>query len=107
VKKPLTHTVWTWDEDLQYSTTYYWRVRAVVGTVTSGWTEASFTTMAKPVPPQPPIVIPPANPPPIINIPPAPAPVYTTPAYLWAVIIIGAILVIAVIVLIVRTRRGP
>jgi hypothetical protein len=49
------------------------------------------------------ITIPPA---PIITIPPAPAPpAPVAPAYIWAVVIIGAILVIAVIILIVRTRR--
>jgi hypothetical protein len=30
-----------------------------------------------------------------------------TPAWIWAIVIIGAILVIAVIVLIVTTRRVP
>jgi len=36
--------------------------------------------------------------------PPTPAPA-VTPAIVWAIIAIGAILVIAVIVLIVKTRR--
>jgi hypothetical protein len=55
-------------------------------------------------------------PPPVINIPapppaqeivipPAPTPEEIAPGYIWAIIIIGAVLVIAVIVLIVRTRR--
>jgi len=38
----------------------------------------------------------------VVQAPPA-----ETPAYIWAVIAIGAILVIAVIILIVRTRRVP
>ena len=41
-----------------------------------------------------------------LNIPAAPSPVQPIPSYLlWAVIVVGAVLVIAVIVLIVRTRR--
>jgi hypothetical protein len=68
--------------------------------------------------PTPTIVVPP-QPTPTIVIPPAPTPVITvtqppaqiqlpeedTPVYIWAIVAIGAILTIAVIVLIVRTRR--
>jgi hypothetical protein len=40
-----------------------------------------------------------------VTVPPAaPAPI-ETPAYIWVIIAIGAVLVIAVIVLVVRTRR--
>jgi hypothetical protein len=94
--------------------TYFWRVRVVGGE----WSAiANFATEVIPEEPAPPVVvqqvpppviqIPPAPaPPPDIIIPPAPAPpAPITPAYIWAIIIIGAILVIAVIVLIVRTRR--
>ncbi len=116
VKKPLTHTTWTWDTDLEYSTTYYWRVRAVksgrgILTNMSSWSEASFTTMGKPAPPAAPAAPPqitvqpaPPAPPAQVTIQPAP-PSAVTPAVIWAIIIIGAVLVIAVIVLIVRTRR--
>ena len=112
VKKPLNHTVWTWDEELEYSTTYYWRVRAVktgkgITTTYSSWVEGSFTTMGEPAGPAAPPVVVQTTPAPQINIPQAPAPEYITPAYIWAVIIIGALLVIALIVLIVRTRRIP
>jgi hypothetical protein len=81
--------------DLEYGTTYFYSVMASKPTV-SPQNTGSFTTMMKPEPPvtvepQPtPTIIMPANP---------------TPAYIWAVIAIGAVLVIAVIVLIVRTRR--
>jgi len=112
VKKPLNHTVWTWDEELEYNTTYYWRVRAVktgsgITTTYSNWVEGSFTTMGEPAGPAAPPVVIQQTPAPQINIPQAPAPEYITPAYIWAVIIIGALLVIALIVLIVRTRRIP
>jgi hypothetical protein len=92
----LVNTVWQCDRDLDYSTTYYWHVRAMSATSQSVWANGTFTTMEKPVPPAPPVQV---------NIPPAPAPI--TPAWIWAIVIIGAILVIAVIVLIVTTRRVP
>jgi hypothetical protein len=92
----LVNTVWQCDRDLDYSTTYYWHVRAISATSQSVWANGTFTTMEKPVPPAPPVQV---------NIPPAPAPI--TPAWIWAIVIIGAILVIAVIVLIVTTRRVP
>ncbi len=105
---------------LDYNTTYYWQVRALGASTQSDWSPiVGFTTMAEPVEEAPPVVIeqvPPPEivietpaPPPDIVIPPAPEqPAPIAPAYIWAVIIIGAILVIAVVVLIVRTRRaGP
>jgi len=94
-------TSWKCTTTLDYSTTYYWRVRAVLGTAASysDWSAiVGFTTMAKPVAPTPPVIIEPTPPAP-------PAPVPTTPAYIYAIIAIGAVLVIVVIVLIVRTRR--
>jgi hypothetical protein len=130
VKKPLTHTTWTWDEELEYGTTYYWRVRAVksgkgILTNMSSWSEAVFTcnpkaaeAAAKVTPPAPEVTVtaPAPTPPqtitvpaPVVQIPPTPAPPPSavTPGILLAIIIIGAVLLIAVIVLIVRTRRVP
>jgi hypothetical protein len=92
----LVNTSWQCDRDLDYSTTYYWHVRAMTATSQSQWLTGVFTTMEKPVPPAPPVQV---------NIPATPAPI--TPAWIWAIVIIGAILVIAVIVLIVTTRRVP
>jgi len=106
-KKPLTHTTWAWDEDLAFNTTYYWRVQGIGATGIAGaWAEGVFTTMAQPTPTTttPPITIT-TQPPATITIPPSPGPTMIVPAYIWAIIIIGAILVIAVIVLIIRTRR--
>jgi hypothetical protein len=109
-------------ETLKYDTTYWWRVRTVTGTSKSDWTTYFFTTEQEPVASTPtsttPAVTPivsvvmPSNPPvtPIVNVsggttaPTTPV----IPTYLlWAVIVVGAVLVIAVIVLIVRTRRIP
>jgi uncharacterized integral membrane protein len=101
---------------LDYGTTYYWRVMAISATSETAWSAAvGFTTMAEPAETEPPvtvtdapdviITIPPAEPAPTITL--EPTPIEETPAgYIWAIIIIGAVLVIAVIVLIVRTRRS-
>lgn len=104
---------------LDQDRTYFWRVRADGGE----WSVISnFTTEKAPPPaPKPPAPAPPPVvvqeaapvpapiinlPAPVVNLPPAaPLPAPITPAYIWSIIIIGAVLVIAVIVLIVRTRR--
>ncbi|MFC1931752.1 WD40/YVTN/BNR-like repeat-containing protein [Chloroflexota bacterium] len=120
--------------DFMPNTTYYWKVRVdAAGPIRSQWSEVrSFNTgdlqVFEPVvinqPPAPIISVPPAPeitievpeivmpaypapaPAPEIVIPPAPEPTAPIPAYaLWAIIIIGAVLVIAVIILIMRTRR--
>ncbi|MBW2675026.1 MAG: hypothetical protein JRD89_16710, partial [Deltaproteobacteria bacterium] len=97
-------------EELKYSTTYYWRVRAVVDGKPGPWVTGLFTTMAKPEEPPPPVEVVQQPPPPApeitLEIPPSPPPVQVIPDYLlWVIIAVGAVLVIAVIVLIVRTRR--
>lgn len=116
--------------DLEYSTSYYWRVKAVSGTVlgkdlvASTWTSGVFITEAEPVVEVPPapvwtcpldgltfdtrealeahvaIAHPPVEP---IVIP---AEKVITPGWIYAIIGVGAVLVIAVIVLIVGTRRA-
>jgi hypothetical protein len=97
---------------------YYWRVRVIAPAV-GEWSQVGVFTVSIPVTPPP--------------TSPAPTPTYTIPfpsitvtvpqptviiptptevtkeisaPYIWAIIIIGAVLVIAVIVLIVRTRRS-
>lgn len=86
---------------LAFGTTYFWAVKATKPTE-SVQTVGTFTTMVKPAP----VASTPAGGQPqqtiTVNTNPA-----ETPAYIWAVIAIGAILVIAVIILIVRTRRVP
>jgi hypothetical protein len=105
-----TTNAWLGAPELDYGTTYYWRVRVVKDGITSSWVTCIFTTMDEPA-----------------------AKVYTcpqcgmefateaelqahwdakhapaapsTPMYIWLIIGIGALLVIAVLVLIVRTRR--
>jgi len=92
-------TQYTWTTQLEYDTNYYWRVRALsaVGGV-SEWCVSNFHTGMEP---QPPVVVE-ENPTPNITLT---VPEAETPGYIWAIIAVGAILTIAVIVLIVRTRR--
>ena len=117
---------------LMPNTTYYWRVRTnQAGPIRSQWSEVrTFTIGELPeaqapvvieqapapvieVPPtpeivlQPPeIVLPAPTPAPEIVIPAAPEPTPAVPTWaIYAIIIIGAVLVIALIILIMRTRR--
>lgn len=97
--------------------TYFWRVRVVEPQV-GDWSSIANFTVAEPEEAPPPPVVVEQVPPPQINIPAAPPaqviqlpeapapPAQIAPGYIWAIIIIGAVLVIAVIVLIVRTRRS-
>jgi hypothetical protein len=95
---------------LKPGTIYYWRVQAIAGSVASDYVSSIFTTMAAAGPATTSAAPPPAQvvqPTIIVTVPQqAPAPTQT-PAYIWVIIAIGAVLVIAVVVLIARTRaRG-
>lgn len=133
--KKVTTTVYTTTATLKNATNYYWKVTAIKSDSRSQTGMASFTTVPAatvgPTTPPVTVVMPtpivtvnvptqPAQPTPIVtvNIPTQPAqptPIITnvvpepkpqaTPAYVWAIIAIGAVLVIAVLVLIIRTRR--
>jgi hypothetical protein len=99
---------------LDYNTTYYWRVMAISATSETDWSAVvGFTTMAEPAEEEPPVTIteqPQATI--VVEIPEATTTEVVVETeevaqgYIWAIIIIGAVLVIAVIVLIVRTRRS-
>jgi hypothetical protein len=108
------------DEALRYDTTYYWRVRGVLGepfqeagawkTPSTPWATGIFTTEMEPAPAVEPIVVDPVKP--IVNVEVPPTKITVEPAgqaiptyILWVIVIVGAVLVIALIVLIVRTRR--
>jgi hypothetical protein len=98
-----TATFFNAPSNLAYSTTYYWRVKDVAGPYATG----VFTTMATPATPQPPVVItqPATPPPPSVITVPVPQPAAIPTYLLWIIIGIGIVLVIALIILIVRTRR--
>jgi hypothetical protein len=92
------------DEVLAYGTTYYWRVRVAKGE----WANGVFTTVEKPAEVAPPVIVEkePA-PPPEIKVVEVEGAAPAIPDYLlWTIVGVGAVLVIALIVLIVRTRRA-
>jgi hypothetical protein len=103
---------WTFDQD------YYARVRVAKNMpARSQWSEIrSFsiaTVETQPpvdveIPPTPEIIVE-VPPPTEVNIPPAPpapeVPAPVSPAWIWAVVIIGALLFIVLIIFIIRTRR--
>ena len=105
---------------LKYDTTYFWEVRADSATAQGPWTVNEFTTESMPASTTATATAPVVTPTIIVTAPTQPVvtPTITVvnsgttssspviPTYLlWLVIVVGAVLVIAVIVLIVRTRR--
>jgi hypothetical protein len=115
----LTAPAYSYRIGLDYDKAYYWRVRAVSGSSTtkkgvttfeeqSDWVTGIFTTMGEPEEEAPPVVVEEAPPAPVIEpvveviTPPAQM---VTPSWIYVIIGVGAVLVIALLVLIVRTRR--
>lgn len=103
------------DQTLKYDTVYWWRVRATNAVGPGVWTVGFFTTEKAPVVPTQgtttvitttiPVVTSVAPPNITLEVP-VQEPVNVIPPFLlWAVVAVGVILIIAVIVLIVRTRR--
>jgi len=86
-----TTTGYEYSGTLNYSTNYFWRVKALEvngQNIPSDWSATfSMQTEGAPAPPAPP----PAEP--------------ATPLWVWVIIAIGAILVIVTLVLIFKTRR--
>jgi hypothetical protein len=117
---------------LSNSNGYYWRVRAL-GLNNSAYVYAVFSTVPVVIPPvtvtnvpaptltvaiptiilptQPAVTVTVAAPvvTPILTVPQATIviaqPTATTPVYIWIIVAVGAVLVLAVIILIIRTRR--
>jgi hypothetical protein len=98
-----TVNAYTWaGDDLLTDQDYYWRVRAYNSSTggVSDWCLSNFHTRVAPTDP---VVVTQTTT--NITLTQQPAETPETPAYIWIIIVIGAILTIAVIVLIVRTRR--
>ncbi|MHB8105364.1 MAG: hypothetical protein ACYDG5_07500, partial [Dehalococcoidales bacterium] len=94
---------------------YFWHVQ-VIAPIEGDWSTVANFTVSKAAAPSPPVTITQAGPTTIIltaTQPPATsitvsethADNVVNPSYIWAIIIIGAVLVIAIMVLIFRTRR--
>lgn len=105
----LPDTAWECNINLNYDTTYYWKVRAISSDTYSAWSAASaFTTESPPLlvepeePPEPPE--PPAPPP-----PPPPAPSQpTTPdwvKYLFGALLATIVLLSVIILVLIRGMR--
>ncbi|GAH77466.1 unnamed protein product, partial [marine sediment metagenome] len=111
----LVVTSYAYVTELPYSTAYYWKVKAVSGLEAEGdleegaWASGVFITKAEPEEEAPPIEVieqPPVVIEPIVEvITPAATTTLITPAWIYVIIGVGAVLVIALLVLIVRTRR--
>jgi len=93
---------------------YFWRVKTLTP-AEGDWSAVSNFSIAKPVvttvaptqaPPTLTVILPPVTTTSIVIPPATTTTTEVNPSYIWAIIIIGAVLVIAVIVLIVRTRRS-
>jgi hypothetical protein len=103
---PGSQTSASYSGTLERETSYFWRVRAMGGTGidawTTPWSSAAFSTMEEPEPQ-------PTFPPPV-TVQEGDTVIIEqvdrdTPGWVWALIVIGAVLAIVVIVLIMRTRR--
>ena len=85
---------------------YYWRVRAVTDAGAGDWATGVFTTATPEPEPTPPIIIEETEPPEITVEIPQQVTQAIDPGLLWAIVGVGAVLVISLIVLIIRTRRA-
>jgi len=92
----LPTTAWGCDRELDYSTTYFWKVRAISATSGGEWVTNVFTTEAAPSAPSPPVSSSPSH-----SLEPM-SPISSH--LLWIAIGIGAALVAALLILILRTR---
>jgi len=93
----LISTSWTCDRELEYSTTYFWRVRPVSSSSQGEWATGAFTTEPAPQTPDPAVQIP-------VTLHVAGSPTSSIPSYLLYVMVgIGIALAVSLIVLIVRT----
>jgi len=92
----LQTTAWECDRDLDYETTYFWKVRAISATSYGEWGTGVFTTRTAPI--APPLSH--SSSPPSL-----PEPMPSVPFYLLVIIGLGVTLVIVLLVLIIRTAR--
>ncbi len=91
----LSDTAWQSNINLNYDTTYYWKIRALGSGTNSTWSAAgAFTTTSPPVPSSSPTLVPSPPPPPLT--PPAQE---TTPE--WVKYLIGALLLVIILLVVI------
>lgn len=96
-------TAWQCDRDLDYDTTWFWRVKALRPSESPWSSVGSFTTIPRsPVTPETPSSWVVEVPPPTPSAPPVPSPI---PNWVWVSVWIGGVLIVALSILIGRTRR--
>jgi len=107
----LPGTAWECNINLDYDTTYYWKVRAISADTHSAWSAVSaFTTESLPPPeePQEPQeTIAPSSPPPLPPSAPSPP---TTPdwvKYLFSGLLTAVVLLSVIVLMLVRGMRRP
>ncbi|MFC1910770.1 hypothetical protein ACFLXC_05770 [Chloroflexota bacterium] len=118
VQSGITSTVWAWGEDLEYSTNYFWRVRAILDKGASEfsgrWTESTFTTDTRVIQPGPKVEV--VEPEPAtsaeislpqleIRMPPNPPAVQVVPLYIWVITGLVFVLFIVIILFVITTSR--
>jgi hypothetical protein len=90
-------------EPLDYDSAYFWRIRGLTATGGTDWSAGvGFSTEAAPAAVEPPVTVT-TQPAPTVTI----EQTQITPSWIIAIIVVGAVLVVSVIVLIIRTRRVP
>ena len=102
----LPSTAWQCNINLDYDTTYYWKVRAISSDTYSAWSAASAFTTESPPPPleEPPPEEPQEPPAPSPSAPPQP----TTPdwvKYLFGALLASVVLLSVIVLMLVRGMR--
>jgi hypothetical protein len=104
----LPGTAWECNINLDYDTTYYWKVRAISADTHSAWSAVSaFTTESLPPPEEPQETIAPSSPPPLPPSAPSPP---TTPdwvKYLFSGLLTAVVLLSVIVLMLVRGMRRP
>jgi len=92
----LTTTAWKCDVGLDYSTTYFWKVRGITDISQGDWITSTFSTGAAPSPPQSQ---------PATLSPSFPETTASVPLYVFVIIGLGIAMVVVLLIYVARTRR--
>lgn len=96
----LTTTAWKCDIDLDYSSSYFWKVRGITEISYGDWTTNTFSTGAAPSTPSSVITAQPTAPP-----PPLPEATVSVPFFVIVIIGLGIALIVVLLILIIKQGR--